>query len=174
MTTALYRINGGEVLKISTTDQTFAERDTDYWAVLTDPTLPDGTEVREGNTGPLRVLGYSKFADVGGNEVRNATQPEIDTFAPAETEDENLMDQGGARGIFAQHPRWRKLLTAIVDVNILEFNIQRDWNMQMQQAIADAQNLSQLKTLVAALPDLQPRTLSAFKAAVIARISEDD
>ena len=46
MTTALYRTNGGEVVKISLTDQTFDQRDTDYWTVAADPAFPDGTELR--------------------------------------------------------------------------------------------------------------------------------
>jgi len=165
-------LNGGEVIKISQTNQAFAERDTDYWEVATDPAFPDGTEIRDGESGPLRVLGFAKILDV--TTCRNATAPEIATFATAETADENLMDQTGARGLFAVHPRWRKLQIAIIDVNILEFNIQREWNMDLKAGVAAATNLTEFKAAIAALPDQAPRTLAAFRAAVLARISEDD
>lgn len=172
MTTALYRLSGGEVVKISLTNQAFAQRDTNYWGVATDPAFPDGIELRENGNGPLRVLGFAKIMD--GGSCRNATAPEIATFATAETADENLMDQTGARGLFAVHPRWRKLQIAIIDVNILEFNIQREWNMDLKAGVAAATNLTEFKAAIAALPDQAPRTLAAFRAAVLARISEDD
>jgi len=169
MTTVLYRLNAGEVIKISAANQTFADRDTDYWGVATDPAFPDGTEFK-----PPRIEGSAKFMDVGGSSCRNATAGEINAFVAAETADDNLQDQAGARGLFAVHPRWRKLQIAIIDINILEFNLQRQWNMDLKAGVAAATNLAEFKAAVAALPDQAPRTLAAFRTAVLARINEDD
>lgn len=118
MATALYRINGGEVLKISPRNQPFAERDPAFWGVLVDPLLPDGTDVRakldDGLQGPLRVLGLAKIALAGSNTVRNATQPEIDGFAVAEQADEAAMDAEDARRFF-DHPRFGKVFDALLE-----------------------------------------------------------
>ena len=97
MTTALYRLSSNEVIKISVKNQQFAERDTAFWGVLTDPTTPDGTNVRNESTdppGPLRELGFAKIAEPGLNNVRNATQLEIDTFEPAEIDDDLAQKYG--------------------------------------------------------------------------------
>jgi len=148
MTTVLYRENGGEVIKISPTDQQFDQRDPSFWSVATDPTFINGTELREGGGGPLRVLGFAKIMD--GGSCRNATQPEIDGFAALETADENLMDRDGARALFQTHPRFRKMMIAFADIIKDEINILR------------AQH---------ALPD---RTLAQLQTAMINRMSEDD
>jgi hypothetical protein len=171
MTTALYRINGGEVIKISGTDQTWPDRNTTYWGVLTDPPFPDGTVVREPD-GPLRVLGFAKINDAG--TVRNATQPEIDTFAPAQTADENLQDAGGAEDLFLNHPRFRKLMTAYSDIIKDELNILRGWIADYKTEVAAATSLGDLQTRVAGLPDLPDRTLVQLKTAIQNRISEND
>jgi len=152
MATVLYRVNGGEVIKISPMNQTFDQRDTNYWSVATDPAFPDGTELREdlGNDqlGPLRTLGYAKIMD--GGSCRNATQGEIDGFAALETADENLMDREGARDLFQTHPRFRKLMIALSDIIKDEINILR------------------------AEHGLPARTLVQLKTAMLNRMSEDD
>ena len=152
MTTVLHRIGGGEVVKISPTNQTFAQRDPAFWEVVQDPAFPDGTELREdlGNDqlGPLRTLGYAKI--VVGATCRNATQPEIDAFAVAETLDENIMDRDGARDLFQTHPRFRKLMIALSDIIKDEINILR------------------------AEHGLPARTLVQLKTAMLNRMSEDD
>jgi hypothetical protein len=149
MTTALYRTNGGEVVKISLTDQTFDQRDTDYWTVAADPAFPDGTELRpDEGAGPLRTLGYAKIMD--GGSCRNATQPEIDAFPAALLADENLMDRDGAKDLFQFHPRFRKMMIAFADILKDEINILRAEH---------------------ALP---ARTLNQLKTAMLNRMSEDD
>ena len=148
MTTVLYRANGGEVVKISPTNQTFDQRDSNYWAVATDPNFPDGTELRQGGDGPLRVLGFAKIID--GGDCRNATAPEITAFAAAETADENIMDRDGARDLFENHPRFRKMMVAFADILKDEINILR---------------------ATQSLPD---RTLAQLKTAMLNRMSEDD
>ena len=173
MPTALYRISSGEVVKISLANQTWPQVDSTFWAVLTDPALPDGTQVIDDN-GDLRVLGFAKFADVGGDTVRNATQPEIDTFAPAQTEDENQQDADGADSLFIDHPRWRQLYTAYSDIIKDEMNILRGWITQFKADVAAANNLADLKTSVAAQPDLPDRTLAQLKTAIRTRIDKDD
>jgi hypothetical protein len=152
MTTVLYRVNGGEVVKISPTNQTFDQRELAYWAVATDPNFLDGTDLREdlggGNLGPLRQLGYAKTID--GADCRNATQPEIDNFVVAEDSDEAIMDREGAKDLFDSHPRMRKLMIAFADIIKDEINILRD-----QHGLAD-------------------RTLAQLKTAINNRISEQD
>jgi len=148
MTTVLYRANGGEVVKISPTNQTFDQRDPAYWSVVTNPNFPDGTELREGGNGPLRVLGFAKIID--GADCRNATQPEIDGFPAAETTDENIMDRDGAIDLFQNHPRFRKMMIAFADVLKDEINI-----LRAEHGFAD-------------------RSLAQLKNAMLNRMDEDD
>lgn len=152
--TALYRISSKEVIKISIKGQLFSSSDPVYWGVLTDPSLPDGNIVREtlpdGTLGPLRQLGFAKIADVGGSEVRDAIQSEIDTFAGFQTTDENLQDRDEARDFTDVHPRFRKFIIAFADIIKDEINILRSQH------------------------GLSNRTLGQLKTALRNRISEDD
>lgn len=166
MTTVLYRLNGGEVEKISATNQQFDQRDTSYWGVATDPAFPDGTDLER------RVLGSAKILD--GATCRNATQPEIDGFPAAQAADENLMDRDRARDLFLNHPNWRKMMVAYSSIIKDEINILRLWTHDFQEEVANATSLADLKTRVAALPTLHDRTLSQLKTAINNRISEND
>lgn len=145
--TVLYRINGGEVGKISVKGQLFADRNTTYWGVLIDPSFLDGTDVRDSSEN-LRVLGFAKIWD--GTNVRNATQAEIDSFIVAEDNDDKLQDKDGAIELFQTHPRFRKMMIAFADVLKDEINILR---------------------ATQSLPD---RTLVQLKTAIQDRISEND
>lgn len=173
-TTALYRKNGGECIKISTIGQPFADRNTDYWGILTDPLTPDGTEASENNNAVLRVFGYSKIALPGTNTVRNATQGEIDTFAGKEGEDKALMDKGRAVQLFETHPQFRKLMIAFADVIKNEINLVRGWTVDFKAEVAAASNLGDLKTRVAVMATLDDRTLSQLKTTITNRVSEND
>lgn len=172
-TTALYRINGGEVVKISLAGQTFADRNTTYWGVLTDPTTPDGTEVLDTNDNP-RVFGFAKFADVAGTTVRNATQPELDNYPVAQGEDEALQDADRAKEMWVSHPQFRKLFKAFADILVDEHNIWRAWLRDFKIEVAAATSLADFKTRVAGMDDTPDRTLVQLRAAILARISEDD
>ena len=177
MTTALYRIYSNEVIKISIKGQTFSDRNSALWGVLTDPSLPDGDQWRDFDAipiGSLRELGFSKIANVGGNIVRNATQAEIDTFVPAEDDDDNLLDAEQATTLFQNHPQFRKMMVAFADVLKDEFNILRARQVQFQDDVAAASNLGALKTSVASYPVLNPRTLAQLKTAIANRINKDD
>ena len=116
MDTVLYRISSGEVVKITSKEQTFSDRDQTYWGVLTDPPFPDGVEVRprtpEGRSGNLRVLGFAKIWD--NIDVRNATEAEIDNFAVEENEDEISQDAQAADDLMTLHPRFRRAFTALL------------------------------------------------------------
>ena len=149
------------------------DRDSTYWGVLTTASYPDGTQVRHIDR-DLRELGFAKFADVGGNTVRNATQPEIDTYAPAQLDDENQQDADGAEIIFLINPRFRKLMTAYSDILKDEFNHVRGWIADFKTEVAAAANLGDLKTRIAAMPDLPDRTLAQLKTAIQNRINKDD
>ena len=176
-TTALYRKSSFEVVKISLKGQEFSGADPTYWGVLTDPSLPDGSDVRpivDDWLGPLRVLGYSKYAVVGTNTVRNATQEEIDTFEPAQLADEDLMDAEAAKQLFQTHPRFRKMMIAFSDIIKDEINILREWTRDLKTATDNATSLATFKSNVATLPDLSDRDLNQLKTAILNRISEDD
>ena len=125
-TTVLYRLSSGEVLKISERGQSFSDADPLYLSILIDPAFPDGTDVREeradGTLGPLRVLGFAKFADVPGAIVRNATQPEIDTFAPLEEADTDLQDTARAADLGDIHPHFRRMVKAVLRDVVEEAN----------------------------------------------------
>jgi hypothetical protein len=169
--TGLYRISSGEVVKFSVANQLFTDRDTSLWGVLNDPPTPDGTETRDPN-GDLRVLGYAKILDSG--TVRNATQPEIDSFSTSEDADDSIQDRDAAIVLFQAHPAFRKLMTAYSDIVKDEINGLRQWIVQYKAAVAAANNLGTLKTSVANLPDLPDRTLAQLKTAIQNRISEND
>ena len=139
MTTALYRKNGGEVIKISIKDQSFADANSTYWGVLTDPAMPDGTEIRDPNEAD-RVLGYAKIVD--GTTVRNAVQAELDNFPVAELADENNQDADGAADLFQTHPRFRKMMIAFADIIKDEINI-----LRAEHGLPD-RTLAQLKTAI--------------------------
>lgn len=155
MSTARYRLSSNEVDKISTKNpaQTFSDRDTDFWDVLTNPNLPDGDETRDMSTdpiGPLRVFGFSKIAVPGTNTIRNATQIEIDTFALAELDDDNQQDADGATFLLQSHPQLRRILIAVVDITRQEINILR------------------------AEHGFSARTLTQVRNSILSRISKDD
>jgi hypothetical protein len=164
---ALYRINGGEVIKLRDTVQTFQPLvDTGLWAVLTDPTTPDGLDVRDESgdeSGPLKELGFAKIAEplVGPNgNVRNATAGEITAFIAAETVDGNDLDAAQASQMADIDPVLRKIFKALLKQLIAEIfegsNVKvhemiAQWE-QHKADIASASNLGALKTSTAALP----------------------
>lgn len=162
-TTVLYRINSGEVLKISLGGQTFADRDSTYFGVLTDPSFPDGTAIREdlgtGDFGPRRELGFAKFPDVGAGVVRHATAPEIALWPAAEAEDNNQLDADAAADFADVHPRFRKIFKAVLRQLINELFAKTNaknnemivqWNQHKADVVA-AGNLNDIKTSTAAL-----------------------
>ena len=177
MITALYRISSNEVVKISLTGQSFADRNQTYWGVITDPSLPDGNQVREtlsdGTLGPLRVLGFAKIRE--GTTVRNATQGEINTFAGFETTDINILDATRATELGETHPQFRKLFKAVLKGIITENNIQAtQWNTFRAQ-VALASNLTDLKNRVANNTTNMPiRTLTEAALALKNDISPND
>lgn len=178
MTTALYRLSSNEVLKISLRGQAFSERNTAIFGVLTDPAVPNGTEIREeinGVFGSVRILGFSKIAVSGTNTVRNATAGEIATFAAAETADENTLDADAVARWIDTHPRYRKIFKALLKRIIAENNQAAvQWNLLRVQ-IGAATNLSNLQSRVAAnTADLPQRTLAQAVTALFGDISSGD
>lgn len=140
-TTALYRKTSNEVVKISLSGQTFSDRDTVYWGVLTDPTLTDGNQAVDAS-GNLRVLGTAKFAVVGSNTIRNATAPEIAAFATGQTTDESAQDASEAVAFFQTHPRFRKAFKAVCQLVIDELNILRGKVIGVQTSVWDAASIT--------------------------------
>jgi len=184
MSTALYRLSSGEVMKVSLSDQPFTDRDVNYWGVAVDPSLPDGN-VCVDPSGDYRVLGYAKIHDAG--TVRNAIQAEIDTFEAAQLDDESQEDADEVSAWIDSHPRFRKIFKAILKELIDELftetngkiNVFIDqWN-QFKLDVAIAANLSQLKDSVVALPaidsDLKDSvTLSQAVTKLKNQIDKDD
>jgi len=176
-TTALYRIRSGEVVKISLKGQPFSDRDQTYWGVLTDPTCPDGTAVREtladGTLGPLRVFGYAKQYQAP-NTVRNSTQLEIDIYDEAETADENAQDAERVSQLFTMHPQWRKAFKALLKRILSVTNAEATkWN-DFRAEVAAAASLADLKVRVAALGTLPTYTLIQAVTALLNDIDPDD
>ena len=188
--TVLYRISSGEVVKISTRGQILDNISPTYFAYLTDPSMPDGTDNREtidGQWGPARVLGYQKIAIPGSDLVRNATQPEIDAFAGFQTEDENNLDASGATSFLETHPRFRKVFKAILKLlvqqllensNVKQNQMIDQWN-QFKVDVAGASNLGNLKTDLAAQPSItsdlpETATLTTIANQLKALIDKDD
>ena len=135
-TTVRYRKSSGEVLKISLKGQTFAQLDTTYWGVFLSANFSDGVDFS-----PLGQLGIAKIAIPGiPNVVRNATSAEIDTFAVRKLNDKNIQDREAARDFLRQHPRFRKVLTALVDVLIDEINLLRDEHSLTNRTLQQAKN----------------------------------
>lgn len=186
MTTVLYRLNGGEAMKISQTNQPFSQVDPAYYGVLTDPAFPDGTAIHD-PSGTLRVLGYAKYVDLSGPTVRNAIQAELDNFPVAQQTDRNGQDAFSAKEFLNTHPRWRKVLKALAKLLIAELlerqNVKSNtvigqWE-QFKTDVANSSNLGDLKTAVAALPAInanlpETATLSQFMTQIENYISGDD
>lgn len=179
MATALYRLSSNEVLKISSKNQMFGDRDSAYYGVLVAPSLPDGATVREafpgGTFGPFRVLGYAKIAEPGINTVRNATQGEIDGFAGAEAADEAALDATEAQRLLQTDPTFRKAMKALVKRIVAENNNQStEWNA-LRAEIAAATSFADMKTRIAAsTADLPIRTLPQALTALVNDVSASD
>ena len=154
MTTGWRRLSSNEVGKISVANQDFSILDTDFFAEFTDPTFPNGTEVRDvsgDQPGPLRVLGLAKiFEPIGPNgNVRNATAPEIATFAPAEDDDTNIQDAVRALELLSTHSNFGKLFKALVRSIVDKDNLMAtEWNAFRAEA-ALAANLNNLQQRIA-------------------------
>jgi len=155
MTTSRYRLASFEVDKNSNKDQSFSDRDVTIFGVLTDPTFPDGTDVRDQSTdepGPFGVLGFAKHAEPGvgpNGNVRNSTQAEIDTYAAARVDDENQQDAERAADLGDVHKQFRKIFKALLKNNVRENNLNAaQWNA-FRAEVAAATSLGDLKTRVA-------------------------
>ncbi len=170
MTTVAYRKRSGEVLKISAKNQDFATLNPTYFGALTDPTFTNGTTYK-----PLRVLGTAKIWD--GSTVRNATQAEIDTFAGAETIDENKQFAALGEQLIENDQLQRRVWKAFLKLAIKGELVEKtNANIEgIKTAIANATNLGTLKTEIAALPTVTTSvTLAQMITALKNEISEDD
>lgn len=177
--TALYRLRSGEVGKISLKGQPFSDRNPAYWGVVTDPILPDGSVVRvslpDGTLGPMRVLGVAKHYVGIGQEIRNATQAEIDTYAAAAAEDEQRQDADRVGQLFETHPQWRKVFKALIKRILAVTNAHAKQHNALRAQIAAATNLANLQQRVAAnTADLPTPTLAQALVALRSDISKDD
>lgn len=178
MATALYRISSGECIKISQKDQPFSDRDVTYWGVLTDPTLPDGTDTHDlsgAEPGVLRVLGWSKIAVPGSNTVRNALQVEIDTFATAELDDEGQQDADQAADLAETHPRFRRLVRSMLRGIVRENNIMAERFNTLRAEILAATSLSNLQSRIETnTQDAPIRTNQQAFDAIRTDVTKDD
>lgn len=125
MTTVLYRISSGEVIGISPKNKLWEEVNQNQFAVLTDPDFLDGTQNHNPEDPKRREPGFQKIAVPEHHEVRNATETEIMTFVHAEEVDVDIMDKIFARVFMNDHPRFKKLMKATVQVLVEEINAVR-------------------------------------------------
>jgi len=84
---------------------------------------------------------------------------------------ENLQQRKMAKVGFATETTdrakaWRAIVSLLLDEN----NALRSWVMSFKAAVAAASNFADLKTRIAALPNLPDRTLAQAKAAFAAKI----
>lgn len=108
----LYRKNGGKVEGVSSDNTAYAVIDTTFYATVTDPSAPNGSD-----------LGTPKIWD--GSAIRNATGPEIATFATALATDTNLSFRALAKQRLQQDLILRKVLQALVAALLTEINTLR-------------------------------------------------
>ncbi len=128
----LVRKTSGEVLGSSTDNAVYSGADPAYFQAVLDPPVPDGQDlsVRKIWTGAV---------------MRNATAPELATFAPAAAVDLNLHQRTRARDYFQSDPVLRKTLRAIAGLTTTQLNTLRALHglaaltrAQVEQAIVDA------------------------------------
>ena len=177
--TALYRISSGEVVKISQKGQTFADRNAAYWGVVTNPVLPDGAQVRQpgvdGGLGPLRQLGYAKHYPGIGQDIRNATQAEIDAYAAKELDDEKRQDADRVGQLFESHPQWRKVFKALVKRIVGVTNDEKAQINALRAALLAATSLADLQTRIANTTAVLPTpTVEQALTALKNDVSKDD
>ena len=172
MTTALYRKSSNEVIDISAPNIPYDPYDRTYFGVLSDPPLTDGAETKN-PAGESRILGYAKINDSG--TIRNATQGEIDTFGPSETDDRNIIIATNAKDYLQNDPEFRKIITAIVAINLNHgFNKTFEWLMDLKTEVAASTSLANFQSRVAAMDNLPNGTITGFKTLLVDRISKDD
>lgn len=182
MTTAIYRKNSGEVIKISLKDQLFTEADPQFWGILTDSgsniNLPDGNKVRDDSgdfLGPLRVAGFAKIAISESNTIQNATQDEIDGFPNFQTDDENQQSANVAADLGDTHPQFRKVFKSILKGIVRENNIQANKYNELRAEILAAANFNDLKTRIQNnTSDMPIRTNTQAFSAIRNDVNKDD
>ena len=166
---AVYRISSNEVVKIG--DVVSLEGYGNLFAMLSDPTYTDGTDYKDPN-GDLRVLGYAKIND--GGVVRNATQPEIDTFAPAALDDKNQKWADRVVASIQNDPEMRRIVAALIKGIIKEDNDIRGWVQDFMDAVAASTSLADYQSRVAALDRPVDREFQDAKTYIINQVSKDD
>lgn len=134
MATALYRISSGEVIGISLKDREYTDINISQFRVIKDPVFKDGTDNFNRENPIKRELGYQKIFDSESEEIRNATEEEIDIFHGAEEIDIDMMDSIFAKVFMNDHPRFKKLMKATVKVLVEEINM---INQQLGLSILD-------------------------------------
>ena len=200
MATALYRKNGGEVIKYSQINQPFTDADPNFFGVLTNPLTPNGIDVRESFTpapgqaryGPPRQLGWAKIAVPATNTIRNATQAEIDLFDDAEGQDEQALDAIQAKRGIERHPLLARIMWSLIRMLVANSNQQNtrinlmaakvnliatQW-ASMKTIMASGVTVAQMRTQIAALPNIPadvPTNLPDTRTAVaVAQSIRDD
>jgi hypothetical protein len=170
-TNVVYRISSNEVVSIDITN----ERVYGYHkhrSVKEGVTLVDGDQCRDANE-DLRILGTAKILD--GNNVRNATQVEIDTFLPFEQDDFYIDEAANALRYLRNDPDFRRIMIALLDVLATRFNVVHQWDMDLKAAVAASTSLADFQSRVAALSNLPTDIdLSDVKTAIENRINKDD
>jgi hypothetical protein len=168
--TALYRLNGREVLKISSIGQLFEDADPKYFGVMFNPRLPDGDRLRDEPSrevmgrvvhGELRKLGSAKIAEPETNTIRNATQEEIDAWEQCEAEDDQSLDAEQARIEVESHPVISRLVASMSRLMAENMSMQ---NRSLNQVMASSLGARAVENL---LPEDVPA------ADILQRIRDD-
>ena len=167
--TTLYRLSSNEVYVIDLNDQ--VQTGSDYFAVITNATYPDGTQCRDSDF-QLRVPGLSKILD--GTVVRNATTEEIATFADLEISDFKQAEANNALSLLEQDPKLRRILKAVTAVILQELNRQRQWDIDFKAQVAASTSLANFQTRMASMSSPGTVSFNDFFNLVKNRIDPDD
>lgn len=119
MASCLYRLRGGEVVKVSRKDSAFDGHNAAYFGVLMNVKSPDGLDIRpegpNGELGELKQPGFAKRAVKSSNTMRNARPAEIATFIKEEEADLESQQAEAAESILTRNPVFAKALEALLE-----------------------------------------------------------
>lgn len=129
----------------------------------------------DGELGDLRILGFAKIADPGSNNVRDATQLEIDTFEASEIDDSDQQDTDRAADLGDLDPITRRLVKSILKGAVREHNIIANRYNELRAEMLLASNFNDSKTRIAASTQNAPtRTNQQAFDAVRPDVSKGD
>lgn len=112
---------------------------------------------------------------VSPSTLQEQCQPTINAFDGSQQAQDAwtaLQKQNAAIEFMTDLDEYSRSYRAVAAVLVSEINILREWIVSFQAAVASATTLANLKTGIAALPNLPDRTLSQAKTAFISNVNQ--